>query len=210
MRYLSFPLVWVLQFTPITPNMVSVGCHLFTILASFLFVYNSIEFNLIALLCLHLAVLCDFVDGSLARAVNRTSKFIAHYADRIFHEVTTALIFIGIGYGTGYIVCGFIAALGLVSGSYIFQLRNWLLSRYGDTQVTEYDFEDTMIEGKMEKILLKGYYTPMKYFRFVLLIFILIQKLDIFIIVYSIFLPLRMIGGAMFFYLKFWRMDHVR
>lgn len=212
-RIASIYITWIFQWVPIAPNGISMLAHLCIIIASILFAFGDFTYNLIAILFLHISMTCDFVDGCFARVKNKLSKYNASFLDRIFHEITTAFIFIGIGIGTTihygnaiHFLLGVMAAIFMLINSYMFQLKNWILTRYKE-KIDEEKATEVFVDSPIMKLGLKMFIFPMKYIRFITLIFVLIQRMDIYILLYGLFLPFRTFIYFCFMYINFRKLD---
>lgn len=214
LRKLSIYPVYILQHLPFTPNQISLLAHVFTLTAAVLFIWGSFWYNVVALGFLHLAMFCDHIDGTLARVKNRLSTYIASYVDRIFHEVTMAFIFLGIGIGTtifyddvSFFFLGISAMVGLLINSYLFQLKNWILVRNTKKDVDEKQAYEVFVDSKFKTFFLDLFVIPMKYIRFILLCSVLLGVMNGFIIFYGLFLPFRAFVYFVFIYINFRRLD---
>lgn len=216
-RWISIYLAWIFQKVPITPNQISLLGHVSLILAAIFFIPGKFIYSIVAVILMNFSILCDYLDGSLARIKNRTSIFVANFLDRMLHELFPCFIFIGISIGLTisrangiYFLLGVIAWVSVLSNSYLFQLKNFILMRYAHQRITEGNFDKTFVEKPFQMAMLKIFTFPMKYLRFITLVFVLLNMLHVYLIFYALFLPFRTFVYYVFMYHNFNKMDKER
>ncbi len=147
-RWLARPLAR----TAITPNMVTSAGLVLGLCAAWLFARgDSTGANWGGALFI-VAAWTDHLDGELARASGKTSRF-GHYFDHIAMMTTDVALFVGIGIGLASTEMGGAAViLGIAAGvsvAAIFSMRLWTEIRLGSdavamTPVAGFEIEDTL------------------------------------------------------------------
>ncbi len=138
--------------TPVTPNMVTTFGLSAGLLAAYLFSLGDPALRHWAAAAFMYAVFNDHVDGQLARATGRTSRF-GHYYDHV--AVGTAYIGMFVGAGFGYSngwLGSWAAALGLAAGisvTIIFATRMAVETRAGADAVKQSNFAGFEIEDTL-------------------------------------------------------------
>lgn len=145
-------IVRVLAPTPVTPNMVTTFGLVCGVAAALLYATGErLSVNLAAVMFM-IAVLNDHIDGSLARATGRTSKF-GHYYDHFAVGVAYIGMFVGAGVGLRQGWLGEWAPLfGVIAGvavTVIFMTRIAVEVRAGKEYVQQnnyggFEIEDTL------------------------------------------------------------------
>ena len=125
--------------TPITPNMVTSAGLITGLFAGWLFARGDATSASWAGALFIVAAWMDHLDGELARASGRTSRF-RHHFDNVAMLTTYISAFVGIGIGLASRGMGGAAmALGVAAGvsvAAIFGMRMWTESRLGSDAVT--------------------------------------------------------------------------
>ncbi len=138
--------------TPVTPNMVTTFGLVAGLLAAYLFALGDPALRHWATAAFMYAVFNDHVDGQLARATGKTSRF-GHYYDHF--AVGTAYIGMFVGAGFGYSdgwLGPWAAALGLAAGisvTIIFATRMAVETRAGADAVKQSNFAGFEIEDTL-------------------------------------------------------------
>ena len=194
--HLATPFVILFISIGLTPNMVSMIGILCVFLSGLSFAFNL---NILAVLLLYLGLVMDFADGMVARCTNKVSKYQSVYLERIYHEFAYAFVFIGIGYNLHLIglLLGVICTISILSTSYLFHLKNWILSSFAKQDVREDNFNAVGMNSNIS-FLFELTAVPTKYIKFILLISVIINILlriynifPVILILYTIYLFLR-------------------
>jgi len=193
--YIAAIFVKLFIFLRLTPNMVSFLGILCVLGSAVSFAFNL---NFLAVFLLYFGLVMDFADGILARCTGKVTKYQAVYLERIYHELAYAFLFIGIGFGTGPIgiLFGFICAISILCTSYLFQLKNWILSSFANQDVKEDNFNDIGM-NKTRRKLFNIASIPTKYIKSILFFAVIINAtisdytLAILLILYTKYLILR-------------------
>jgi phosphatidylglycerophosphate synthase len=138
--------------TPITPNMVTSAGLAGGLLVGWLFARGDAAAANWAGGVFMFAAWVDHLDGELARASGKTSKFGHHY-DNVAMLTTYVALFVGMGFGVAARGMGGVAvALGIAAGvavAVIFGLRMWIENRFGSAAIkmtphAGFEIEDTL------------------------------------------------------------------
>lgn len=125
--------------TAITPNMVTSAGLVMGLGAAWLFARGEATAANWAGALFIAAAWIDHLDGELARASGKTSRF-GHYFDHVAMMTTYAATFVGMGIGLASLgMGGVFVALGITGGlavAVIFGMRLWAESRLGPDAVT--------------------------------------------------------------------------
>jgi len=87
-----------LKFTPITPNQISLAWGIIGLIGVCIMCLGGYWNLLIGILLFHFAILLDYVDGDIARAIKKTT-IGGTYLDFVFSWVLRALLMLGLGIG---------------------------------------------------------------------------------------------------------------
>ncbi len=181
-RILASYLVFIFQFFPITPNMVSLSAIIVTFLGGFFFLKYNIYLFFAGVLMLYLGELLDHADGNLARVTKKTSKIISVLLDDYFHEIPRQFIFFFIGLG-GYLIfnkiiylyLGFIVLVFQLLTMHLSQLRRAVLAMQVNTGFfNEANDNNPFSQSKIKKLGMKIAVFPMKENKLILLISVII------------------------------------
>ncbi|HEX7005781.1 MAG TPA: CDP-alcohol phosphatidyltransferase family protein [Alphaproteobacteria bacterium] len=142
-------IVRVLAPTPVTPNMVTTFGLVCGVAAALLYATGErLSVNLAAVMFM-IAVLNDHIDGSLARATGRTSKF-GHYYDHFAVGVAYIGMFVGAGIGLRNGWLGeWASLLGVIAGAavtVIFMTRIAVEVRAGKDYVRQNNYGGFEVE----------------------------------------------------------------
>ena len=124
MRAMAFPFVYLLSYTPITANLVSL-LGIFVIFASAYFFATSqylIGF-------LFFAEVVDYMDGTIARIRKEVNFEMGSFLGRIYHIVGFGLVLVGALIGLGQLTLALIFGLTYFTRIYLMELRNSLLGK---------------------------------------------------------------------------------
>ncbi len=147
-RWLARPLAR----TAISPNMVTSAGLVMGLCAGWLFARGEATAANWAGVLFIMAAWIDHLDGELARASGKSSRF-GHYYDHVAMMTAYAAMFIGMGIGLAsrgmgghFVTLGIAAGIAVVA---IFSLRLWAESRLGPdavkmTPVGGFEIEDTL------------------------------------------------------------------
>lgn len=97
-RYFSPYLTWLFTFLPFTPNQISFLWGIIALIGIFFIGLGGYLNSLIGILIFQFAVFIDYVDGSLARAINKKT-IGGFYLDKIFSVIHRSLLLFAIGLG---------------------------------------------------------------------------------------------------------------
>lgn len=97
LRPLAGLIVWVLYYTPITPNQVTIASTLVGVLAAVFYLEGNAQAIALAGLCVTLKDILDSADGQLARAKQQYSR-IGRFLDSIGDFVVDVVVFGAIGW----------------------------------------------------------------------------------------------------------------
>lgn len=134
-RWISQPLVKIFLKTNITANQITVGRALiFLPLVIYFFTWGTYKGNLLALLCMYLYCLFDFVDGGVAVAKNITSR-LGRFLDVFLDEVASIIILTGmaitVNIATGSRIV-FLVAILILGGRYLISfISNLCVKNFG-------------------------------------------------------------------------------
>ena len=147
-RWLARPLAR----TAITPNMVTLAGMIMGLCAAWLFARGDATAADWGGVLFIAAAWMDHLDGELARASGKTSRF-GHYFDHVAMVTTYVSLFVGIGLGLALRGMGGAAlVLGIAAGlavAAIFGMRLWVEGRLGSdavamTPVAGFEIEDVL------------------------------------------------------------------
>jgi len=99
--YVSY---FFVRFLPLTPNQISFVWGFLGVLAAIVMSFGGYWYLLIGVLIYHLALLLDYVDGEIARAMRKTGKggcttLGGTYLDRFLHYIHRGVLILGLGMG---------------------------------------------------------------------------------------------------------------
>jgi phosphatidylglycerophosphate synthase len=203
-RKISIYVTKVLLYTPISANQVTTIMLLTGIVASFLFSYGIYIYSIIGSLLLQFFFILDCVDGEIAR-YRRTYSNLGVYIDRISHNITDSIIYIGITYGlyTRY-HDPIIFAFGYSAAISILLIRLSELEKSNISLTSKHcKIEDIKNEVSRKKFYLHGLEMPIHvnpltalYTFEVVIFFVLIgsifDKLYYILLAYAIILPVQL------------------
>ncbi len=127
--------VWVCNYTELTPNQITAVSSVFRLLSAFCF-FGGSRWGLVAgALCYYLAYVIDCVDGPVARLKGKTSTF-GRYFDHLSDLIGDLLILAALAYGRGLLFTPLVLAMLFmhIAESYLSYLTNLTLSGYDDRQ----------------------------------------------------------------------------
>ena len=205
-RYVGIPLVWILQYTFITPNMISMLGILSIYASAILFGLNK---PIAALILLFVAELCDHSDGTLARTKNKTTEFQSLFLEGIYHFVTIPLVFLGLGFYTNHYILGILACVFQFITHLIYEYNIRILTLKTDlkkdfkAKKAKYHF----VKNESQRFIMNVLKWPMTYLKYIILLSYLFNVLDLMIIFYGLFVPLKAIIIFVKIYLSFGEME---
>jgi len=178
-RHVAFYLTYLFQFLPFTPNGVSLLAALTIFVGCVCFTGGTPWFFLLGVAMLYLGEVLDYVDGSLARTLNKTSKIMWKLLDDFFHEIPRQFLFLFIGLGgylttaqTLYLYMGIVATVSQLLLVYLSELRKAIVSNVAGIRLFNEDpaiQQDNPFFGKKEKALLNVVVYPMKQIKLIML-----------------------------------------
>lgn len=127
--------VWVVNYTELTPNQITMSSCLLRFLSAGLFLQGE-HWSLIAGgFCFQLAYLVDCVDGPVARLKGKTSEF-GRYLDHLSDLVGDILILAAMAWGQGMLFTPLVFGILFmhIAESYISYLANFTLTAKSDPQ----------------------------------------------------------------------------
>ena len=212
-RKIAIYCVKILLYTPITPNQISIFGISLIFIAAIFFARGDFWVSMACVFLLYLSEICDYIDGTLARCKKMVTKLQGNLLESFGHEPLTALIVIGIAFGVytntnniNYLFLGIFGGVSQLLTIYTLKSRDYLLLKHAK-KVLSSDTAKTFIKTKMEKIILNIFVVPLVYYREIILIVILFNKLDWLTIFYGIFLPIRSLLFFVWTYLNFKKLD---
>lgn len=185
--WLSQPIVWLALLFRISANMLSAMMSISVIIASVCFAY---QYYWLGIFLLYVSIGFDYSDGFVARIRNQHFPHQAQLLDRIYHEWAFAFVFLGLGLGLNNIVFGLLAMVGLMTSSYVFTLKNWIISYQIKQEMKQSDLAGMGAKG-LNYYIFKMMVLPMSMIKIIILLSIIFNCLDFMLILYGIFLPLR-------------------
>jgi len=216
LRRLSLKIVNVLAKTSITPNQITVGGFIiFTPLIIYFFIRGSRIDNLIALGFIFISVVIDLCDGTLARVKSMQSNFgqwLDGSLDKMFQLMIFIAIVIGIVLKT-HNDLWYIVGIILLFGQSMADYMGFCYEKLGfDFYSGSKDFNSKFTNLKKISFLdsfLKNIIVPSNLFyiffftcRYLLLLGVLLNRLDIFLIVFAITINIRWLT-MYFLYLRY-------
>lgn len=199
MRYLAFPIVSVLVYTPITANQVSTLAVSSNLLAALCFAFGSLGGYITGLFFLFLGQVLDYVDGSIARYKKEVTSMQSSFLCRMYHIGSLSFLFVGIGVGVYqntqnpvYLFLGLFAGFIQQTTIYVLELKNSVLLNHQVFSNTR-DIKKSFVSEKNEKKVLRIFALPidLEILELTILFAIIFSKLEWFLIFYGIYLPLR-------------------
>jgi phosphatidylglycerophosphate synthase len=179
--------------------MVSLLASFVTFGAGFFFLYENPWLFLGGVVMLYLGETLDYVDGTLARTLNKTTKVIWIFLDDLFHEIPRQFVFLFMGIG-GFLTTKSSIFLWLGVVALVSQLLIMYLSQYRKALVCnmlgiKFLSEDPAFPLKQENpflkkdqvFILKILVAPMKQVKLVLLFLAIISFLVPQAMYYSLF-----------------------
>lgn len=185
-RTLGIYLTYLFQFSPITPNMVSLLGSLFAFLGTIFFALNNSWYFLVGIALFYFAEVLDYVDGTLARTKKLTSKLMWRLFEDFYHEIPRQFVFFFIGLG-GYfatnnltfIFLGILALISQLLTMYLSQLRKAILGSYGIKLISEDPDnpveQDNPFLQKKHFSLFRLIVLPMRQIKLILLVFVVLS-----------------------------------
>lgn len=183
-RSIAVYLTYIIQFFPITPNMISGLAALSVFLAGPFFLTDEPVLFLFGLFMIHFGDQLDHIDGAIARLKNQGSKMLWIFFEDFYHEIPIQFIFLFIGIGgvkyTGniyYLYFGILALVSQILVMYLSHFRRDIVNRVGVNVMTEDPFvpvqQDNPFVEKDQKLLFKIAVFPMKKINWILFIAVL-------------------------------------
>jgi hypothetical protein len=188
-RTVNAYLTFVIQFLPITPNMLSAMMSVFTFLGAICFVFQSQWLWLLGVGLLYIGELLDWTDGTIARIKKIKSPIMSKYLDGYFHEVPRQFLFLFIGISAYNITVHnqmFWLSVGFVA--LIFQFLTVHLHRFKEdiifmtfpdkaVQLLDMDNKDNALskDSNLMHILFEIAVFPLKQIKGILLITVIIS-----------------------------------
>lgn len=205
MRHLAIPFTWLFLLLNLTANQVTILGIIAGYVATYFLTIGHFWCSLVAVLLLYFGEVTDYSDGTIARIKGLVkgdeSRLQSDLLCHFYHQGAYSLIYLGIGIGLFnavgnymYIVLGALAGIGFMTTAYIFEMKHALLREYRHESVEgkkNVQMGSVGIDSKLKKLMLDMFVFPVKNIREILFIFVILQRLDIMLIFYGIFLPLR-------------------
>ncbi len=220
MRYINLVLAAGLVRTPLTGNMVSWISIVMHLVAAGLLAVGDFWFSIGGCVLLFIAEFGDWLDGTVARYRGETSVFQANYLGRLYHVVTPVFFFAGIGVGiyhmTGniiYLSLGFLTALLQQVAIYILEIKNSILFFDGEAIVgkdlTTDKISKLFVDTSLKKKLITLFCIPCNYLliKVLILIFVLVHRLEWFLLFYFAYSLVRAIIFSVAVYLRFKKLE---
>lgn len=186
-RHLSVYLTFILQFLPITPNIVSFLGSFVALIATVFFAFDNSWFFLLGIFLMYFAEVLDYVDGCLARTKNMSSTIMWRLFEDFYHEIPRQFVFFFIGFGayiaTSKLIYLYLGTLSLVSQllvMYLSQLRKAILGNYGIKYLTEDPnnpafMEDNPFIQKGQMLIFRLLVLPMRQIKLILLALVIVS-----------------------------------
>lgn len=180
-RTIAVYTTFLIQFLPLTPNMISMLAAISVFLAGPFFLTDNPLWFLVGLFMIHFGDQLDHVDGAIARLKNMNSKILWIFFEDFYHEIPMQFLFLFIGIGgvkyTGNIFFLYFGILALVSQllvMYLSHFRRDIANRAGVNVMTEdpnvpIEQDNPFIESN-QKLAFKILVFPMKKINWILLI----------------------------------------
>ncbi|MBT3303912.1 CDP-alcohol phosphatidyltransferase family protein [Candidatus Woesearchaeota archaeon] len=189
----------LLLYTPITANQVTVLGTIVLFLSAGLFSAGTFWYSLTAIILLFVAECIDYADGVVARCRKTSTRIQSMYLALLYHHSEFTLHYLGIGVGvfinTGnpiYILAGGITAFFTMMAGMASTLKKAALfkANYEKEKVTEHKKK----KFSMFKLGMLVLNIPRKWVFVILIIAFTINRLDIFVLFYAVYEPLRVIA----------------
>jgi phosphatidylglycerophosphate synthase len=160
LRPIAGIIVWILYYTPITPNQVTIASILVGFIASFFYLQATPKTILIAGVLITVKDILDSADGQLARAKQKYSR-VGRFLDSIGDFLVNVVVFGSIGYvlysTTNNIWIIILAFLGLAGITFrvsyhVFYHVNYLhlSNKYDNNRITEEIRKEDIVSGGLE------------------------------------------------------------
>jgi len=211
-RTVAIHLVYVLQFLPVTPNMVSFGASLITVLAGLFFIKHDILLFFIGVALLYFGESLDYADGTLARAQKKTTKMVSVFLDVFFHEIPRQFIFFFIGLG-GYMTTnnplffymGVTVLISQLLTMHLAQLRKAVVATYTNIEFINERDDNPFIKSRIERFALEIIVFPMKQNKLILLFAVILTYWIPYLLYYMLYFyaPYVMIRYIAFFFVTY-------
>ncbi len=225
-EWLSAIFVKLLLYTPVTPNQVTIVGTLLPFLAAFFFGFGSFGFALAGISCLYLGELMDAIDGTLARCKKKCSRLQSNFLGNLYHSSSYPILFLGIGFGvfmnTGnplYVLLGALSSLFQEGTATLRFLKNTVMYKNHDIFKKNKDIlnktdESELFNAKGKKSLIMSLFgAPMKHLRLAILFIFVLEHfyplgwVQVFVIFYGIFIPIKALGFSYTIYRSFQRIE---
>ncbi|MHA1679118.1 MAG: CDP-alcohol phosphatidyltransferase family protein [Promethearchaeota archaeon] len=172
-------MIYFLQFLPLTPNFISGLMSIFTFIGALFFIKNDPLFFIFGCVLLYFGELLDWVDGALARTINKTSKVLPKFLDDFFHQIPRQFVFLFLGIGGFLSTNNFVYLwLGIIAFSsqlllvHLSILRQLIISTRANLKFfNEGDKKDNPFVSKKTSFLFDLFVFPMKQNKLIFLIF---------------------------------------
>ena len=186
-RKLSAKIVPYLAKTPVTANHITLAMALLTPPFALLFFFNNLWLNLAGIVATRFVRLLDFIDGDLARAKNTTSN-LGRYLDNVYHSIYTITLYLALGFReyvynndlVGLLLAGAIIIMNFFTKTNFY----YRLSLLKETTVKKKAFGAKLPARQLLYFL---YSIPKRYLIWILLVFFLLERIDLFLLTYSIY-----------------------
>lgn len=153
-RRFSIYITWILTFTPITANQVTLSMLFFDLLGAAMIVFGDYTYAVIGVGFTLLSFVIDVVDGEVAR-YRKTQSIDGAYLDLLIHRISKPLFIMAIAFNVFFrqgdvtiLILGFIFAHGVSLKNAIFSTKCEIYHRSRDTSGTDYLPEHLIIKEK--------------------------------------------------------------
>jgi len=212
-RKIAIYCVKILLYTPITPNQVSFIVIFLFFISAGLFTTGDFWISIAGVIILYLNEILDYIDGTLARCKKMVTKLRGTLLETFGHEPAVAFVIVGIALGVytntnniNYLFFGFSGGLFQLLTAYTQKSRDYLLLKYAKKLVPP-DPAKAFINTNMKKNIFNIFVMPLLYYKEIILIFLLLNKLDWLTIFYGVFIPIRLLLFFIWTYLNFKKLD---
>ena len=217
----------LLMFTPVSANQITILGILCVYISAVLFSFNNIIYSIWAISFLYIGEIMDSIDGTLARCKKTCSRLQSNFLGNIYHSSAYPLLFLGISFGvffkTGdfiYIIFGSlstffqeeIATLRFLKNTIMY--KNSSLFRKQRNLLNNSDEKELfLVKDRSKGIIMNLFTIPMQYLRVVIVLSFLLDYLtnyrflELFVIFYGIFIPIKSIGFSYMIYKSFKRIE---
>jgi len=181
--HLGFAMARVFNFFKITPNAVSVFSLLFYVIAGYFFYFGG-KWSMFGGLSFFLGILMDCTDGKMARMTNRTSK-LGIWLDYNFDYLRPLFIYppiaISLQRSTGEFLYVYLAYIA-ISATLVYTIIGMRWDGFEFAQKHKQGF----VQKSKFHILLKQFYFLEGIEPLMILFFILLNRLDLYLIIWTI------------------------